>query len=339
MFASSTVPDPMSAPPLRWGILGAGGIARHFAAAVQEATAGEVVAVGSREQGRADAFAQANGIGTAHGSYAALVADPRVEAVYVASPHSEHREHALLAIEAGKHVLVEKAFTRNLAETDDVIAAAQDADVLVAEAMWSRYLPHYDVLRRTIEAGTLGEVVLVTAEHCQLLWPGGPQRLSDPALAGGSLLDLGVYVVAFADLVLGGLSQVRASGALIPEGMDATAVIEAEGVGGGRAVLTSSMAAAASCSASVLGTRARVELEGRFYQPTRMRLIASDGTLLDSYTPEHQHHGFRYEIAEMARCVASGERETSPMPHAVTRRVMGVLDECRAQLGVRYPGE
>lgn len=339
MFASSTVPDPMTAPPLRWGILGAGGIARHFAAAVREATAGEVVAVGSRDQERADAFAQANGIGTAHGSYAALVADPRVEAVYVASPHSEHREHALLAIEAGRHVLVEKAFTRSLAEADEVISAAQAADVLVAEAMWSRYLPHYDILRRTVDAGALGEVVLVTAEHCQRLWPDGPQRLADPALAGGSLLDLGVYPVAFADLVLGGLTEVRTSGTLTPAGVDATAVVTAHGVDGGQAVLTSSMAGASACPATVVGTRARIELDGRFYQPTNMRLIAADGTVLDTYSPEHQRHGFRYEIAEIARCVAAGERETSRMPHAATGRVMGVLDECRAQLGVRYPGE
>ncbi len=339
MFASHRVSDPMTAPGLRWGILGAGGIAGHFAAAVRQATASTVVAVGSRDQGRADAFAQAHSIPAAHGTYAALVADPNVEAVYVASPHSEHREHALLALAEGKHVLVEKAFTRNRAEAAEVLSAARSAGLLAAEAMWSRYLPHYDAIARTITAGTLGEVVHVHADHSQLLWPNGPQRLWDPALAGGSLLDLGVYPVAFADLILGGLTDVQVTGTLTPEGVDATAVISARGATGGQAVLTSSMAGAAACTATVVGTQARIELDGRFYQPTTMRLIATNGELLDTFTPEHQFHGFRYEIAEFARTLATGAIETERMPHATTLAVMDVLDQARAQLGVRYPGE
>ena len=202
-LAAPSVPDPMEAPAIRWGVLAPGGIANTFADAVHEGTRSRVVAVGSRSLERAREFAGRHGVERAHGSYADLVADPDVDAVYVASPHSEHHEHALLALRAGKPVLVEKAFTRSLREADEVLETAQAAGLLVAEAMWSRYLPHYDVIRRTVEAGTLGEVVLVDADHGQLLWPNGPARLSQPELAGGALLDLGVYPLSFADHVLG----------------------------------------------------------------------------------------------------------------------------------------
>ena len=264
-LAAPTVPDPMEAPAIRWGVLGPGGIANVFADAVHEGTRSRVVAVGSRSSQRAQDFATRHGVERAHGSYDDLVADPDVDAVYVASPHSEHHEHALLALRAGKPVLVEKAFTRSLREADEVLSTAEGAGLLAAEAMWSRYLPHYDVIRRTVEAGTLGEVVIVDADHGQLLWPDGPARLSQPELAGGALLDLGVYPVSFADHVLGGLDAVTAHGTLTDLGVDATTTIEARGPGGGIAHLWCSMAAATSCPARVVGTRARLEVEGRFY--------------------------------------------------------------------------
>ena len=204
----------MEAPAIRWGVLAPGGIANTFAAAVHEGTRSRVVAVGSRSLERAQEFSGRHGVARAHGSYADLVADPDVDAVYVASPHSEHHEHALLALRAGKPVLVEKAFTRNLREADEVLGLARSGGLLAAEAMWSRYLPHYDVVRRTVAAGTLGDVVLVEADHGQLLWPDGPARLSQPELAGGALLDLGVYPLSFADHVLGGLGGVASRGTL-----------------------------------------------------------------------------------------------------------------------------
>ena len=264
-LAAPTTPDPMEAPPVRWGILAPGGIANSFADAVHHGTRSRVVAAGSRSLARAAEFAERHGVATAHGSYAELVADPDVEAVYVSSPHSEHHEHALLALRAGKPVLVEKSFTRSLRETDEVLRAAEDGGLLAAEAMWSRYLPTYDVLRRTVEAGTLGEVLVVEADHGQLLWPDGPARLSQPELAGGALLDLGVYPVAFADHLLGGLTDVSASGVLTELGVDATSTVDARGPGGELARLWCTMAGATSCPARVVGTRARLEVSGRFY--------------------------------------------------------------------------
>ena len=345
-LAPSTVPDPMEAPAIRWGVLAPGGIANTFADAVHAGTASRVVAVGSRSTERAEQFAERHGVERSHGSYADLVADPDVDAVYVASPHSEHHEHALLALRAGKPVLVEKAFTRNLREADEVLAAAEAAGLLAAEAMWSRYLPQYDVVRRTVQAGTLGDVVVVDADHGQLLWPDGPARLSQPELAGGALLDLGVYPVSFADHVLGGLESVSASGTLTDLGVDATTTIAAYAASGTSrtrgavAQLWCSMAAASACPARVVGTRARIEVEGRFYDVrSRVRLVAPDEEVVDELVPEVSTHGFRFEAAEFARALAEGRTETWSMPWAATRRVLGVMDEVRRQVGVVYPGE
>lgn len=338
-LAPASTPDPMQAPPLRWGVLGPGGIANTFADAVREGTRSRVVAVGSRSAERARAFADAHGIDRAHGSYAALVADADVDAVYVASPHSEHREHALLALRAGKPVLVEKAFARNLREADEVLAVAQAQGLLAAEAMWSHYLPHYDVVRRTVRAGTIGPVVLVEADHGQRLWPDGPSRLARADLAGGALLDLGVYPVAFADLVLGGLDDVTGRATLSEAGVDVTTSITAAGRGGGFAQLWCSMAAASACTARVVGTAGRIELDGRFYAPTVVRLIAPDGTVADTAVPQVTSHGFRYEVAEFARALTAGRTQTWSVPWEATRRVMAAMDAERDRVGVRYPGE
>ena len=339
-LAAPTVPDPMEAPPIRWGVLAPGGIANVFADAVHEGTRSRVVAVGSRSVERAQEFATRHGAQRAHGSYADLVGDPDVDAVYVASPHSEHHEHALLALRAGKPVLVEKAFTRSLREADEVLATAEASGLLAAEAMWSRYLPHYDVIRRTVEAGTLGEVVLVDADHGQLLWPDGPARLSQPELAGGALLDLGVYPVSFADHVLGGLEGVTAHATLTDLGVDATTTIAARGPSGALAHVWCSMAGATSCPARVVGTKARLEVEGRFYNvQSRVRLVGPDGSVLDEFVPTVATHGFRFEAAEVARALAAGRLETWSMPWAATRRVMAAMDEVRRQVGVVYPGE
>jgi predicted dehydrogenase len=338
-LATPSVPDPMAAPPVRWGVLGPGGIANTFAAAVREGTRSQVVAVGSRSADRASGFARRHGVARSYGSYEDLVADPDVEAVYVATPHSEHRDHALLALRAGKPVLVEKAFTRSLAEADEVLDVARGSGLLAAEAMWSRYLPQYDVVRRTVEAGTLGDLVLVQADHGQHLWPGGPQRLSDPRLAGGALLDLGVYAVAFVDHVLGDLEEVAARGVLSAEGVDVTTGITGR-VGSALARMTCTMAATTACTATVAGAAARIELGTRFYGlGTSVRLVAGDERVLDTWEPESREHGFRYQVAEVARALADGRTETWSVPWEATRRVLAVMDEVRRQVGVVYPGE
>lgn len=336
--------DPHEAPPLRWGVLAPGGIANAFADAVSVGTASEVVAVGSRDLGRAQTFADAHGVAAAYGSYEELVADPDVEAVYIASPHSEHHAHALLAIEAGKPVLVEKAFTRNVAEAREVLDAADARGLLVAEAMWARYLPHYDVIRQAVESGLLGDIVEVQADHSQHLYPDGPARLARPELAGGALLDLGVYPISFAQMVLGAPSAVTARGRLTDLGVDATSNLILEYGSGAQAVLTATMLGSGPVTAAVVGTEARLEIDGWFYSPTTVRLIGrQDGKAveLDRYDGAlaEDVRGFSYEAAEFARALGAGERGVPSMPLTATLEVMETMDEVRRQLGVVYPGE
>ena len=174
-------PDPLTAPPVRWGILAPGWIAGQFAAALREGTRQEIVAVGSRSLDRARAFADEWGAPAAYGSYQELVDDPQVDIVYVASPHSEHHQQTRLALEAGKPALVEKAFTRNAAEARDLVALARSNGLFLLEGMWSRFLPHYDVIAQALQDGLIGEVTTVFADHGQRLYPGGPERLASPS--------------------------------------------------------------------------------------------------------------------------------------------------------------
>ena len=330
-------PDPRSAPTLRWGILGAGGIAGVFTDSVTRFTSSEVVAVGSRAQDRAEAFAARHDVGRAHGSYEDLVADPAVEAVYVASPHSEHLDHALLAIAAGKHVLVEKAFTVNEAQAVELFAAARAQGVFAMEAMWTRFLPHMVVLRDVLASGEIGDLVGLIADHGQnMAHHPATHRLHDPALAGGALLDLGVYPISFAHDLLGAPDRVAAIGSLTPTDVDGQVSI-ALGFADRQASLHTTLHANTATTAVVFGTHGRVEIDRPFYRPTRFTLVKDDGA---RWTYEAAvDEGMEYEAAEVARCVASGVTESPLMPWQGTLEVMRTLDQVRTQIGLTYPTE
>ncbi len=332
-----TVPDPLEAPPLRWGILGAGGIAASFVDALLARTRGEVAAVGSRSRGRGEAFAAAHGGGRVHDSYEALCADDAVEAVYVATPHSEHHAHALLAVEAGKHVLVEKAFTRNVTEAEEVFAAARDRGVFVMEAMWTRFLPHVAALHQVVESGEIGTVLGLAADHGQWFAHDPAFRLFAPALAGGALLDLGVYPVSFAHDFLGPPEEVTAMGSLTGAGVDAQVSAILTYAGDVQATLHTTLLARTPTVATIWGTEGYAEVSGKFYRPTSFtvhRRGAEPRTA--SYL---ESHGLHHEAAEVARRVAAGETESPRMSWQGTLEVLRTLDEIRAQVGVRYPGE
>ncbi|HVD63648.1 MAG TPA: Gfo/Idh/MocA family oxidoreductase [Lapillicoccus sp.] len=334
------VPDPQDAPPLKWGILAPGGIANKFADAVRDFTAGTVVAVGSRDAGRAADFAEGHGIPRSYGSYADLVADDDVEAVYVASPHSGHREHALLAINAGKHVLIEKALARNSSEVEDIFAAAQQKRVFAMEAMWSRHLPHMAEVRRRVADGAIGEIVTLAADHGQALDLPNDHRLKSPELAGGALLDLGVYPIAFAVDLLGPPVEVKALGRLTDTGVDGHVSLVLDYGGKALAVLDTTLWTKTPTTAVVSGTEGSIEIDGDFYAPNVVRLRKADRgrTVVEEWGGPIDN-GFQFEAAELARCVADGKQESERMTWASSRAVIGVLDEARRQVGVRYPGE
>lgn len=337
----SRVPDPQTAPVLRWGILGPGGIAEKFVTAVRRHTSQQVVAVGSRSAERAQAFASRHDIGAVFGSYEQLVADPSVQVVYVASPHSEHRTHALAAIAAGKHVLVEKAFCRNASEAREVMSAASEAGVMVMEAMWTRFLPHMDVIRQLLADGTLGQVTTIAADHGQYFGD-MPQahRLLSPTLAGGALLDLGIYPVSFASFAMGTPDSITARGVLTGTGVDAqvSAILEKGEV---HATVNTTLTAETPTTASIAGSAGYVRVDGPFYEPQRLTVTAlrGGGVLTREVDAIVGHDGLCYQAAEFARCVTAGMTESPLLPRAETIAIMETCDEIRRQVGVRYPGE
>ncbi|MGO1167951.1 MAG: Gfo/Idh/MocA family protein [Janibacter sp.] len=321
-------PDPASAPGLRWGLLGAGWIASQMAYSLRN-TSQEVVAVGSRDADRAQAFADEHAPGArAHGDYQSLVDDPDVQVVYVASPHSEHLEHALLAINAGKHVLIEKAMAPTADEARQIVDAAREAGVFCMEAMWTRFLPHIDVLRQILDDGLLGEVSTVLADHSIALWPDGPERLASPDLAGGAMLDLGIYPLSFASLALGGLTAATGLGTLTDRGVDRRVAFVAQGPTGAVASLATDMSVSSPTTASVNGTWARLELETMFYMPTTMRLVGKDGVVLDTMTgdPIEQHRGLRHEATEVALRITAGETESPVAPLDESIHLLTVME-------------
>jgi predicted dehydrogenase len=327
---------PESVPSLRWGVLGTGWIASRFVASLQASTTQQVVAVGSRSQTSADAFAAAAGIGRGHGSAEALVADPDVDVIYVATPHQLHREGALLAVEAGKHVLVEKPLGLDAVEAQEISHAAAGAGVFCMEAMWSLFLPRFDVVRQVLDAGVLGDVRTVIADHGEHFDP--PHRILDPAMAGGSLLDLGTYVTTLATWVLGPAGRVRATGEMTASGVNGQAAMLLTHAGDATSLLHSTLLTRTPTSATIAGTAATLTLPGPFFMPGDVVVTAADGSRSVTWTdPEPIGHGALFHSAlEVARCIAEGLLESPLHPATSVRANMAALDEVTRQLGVTY---
>lgn len=323
---------------LRWGILATGGIAGAFASDLR--TAGlDLVAVGSRSQESADAFAARFDIAHAHPSYEALVSDPDVDIIYVSTPHPMHHENARLALEHGKHVLVEKAFTLNRAQAEDLQRLAAERGLLVMEAMWTRYLPHMVRIRELIADGALGEIRTVSADHTQQLPTDPAHRLNALELGGGALLDLGIYPISFIWDVLGAPTTIRAVGRLVETGADSEVATVMTHEGGAVSTSLSSSRGAGPNVASIVGTAARIDIDRVWYAPTTFRLVLPDGTVQEEYISSIDGRGMQYQAFAAERLVRDGILEGDVLPIAESVAIMGTLDEIRAQIGVRYPGE
>jgi predicted dehydrogenase len=298
-----------------------------------------VTAVGSRTQQKADSYAAEFGIPAAHGSYAALVADPDVDVIYVATPHPSHVTDATLALEAGKHVLLEKPYTINAAEARAVAGLARDRGLVVLEAMWTRWMPHMIRLRELIAAGTLGDVRTVLADHDQKLSQDPSHRLQNPDLGGGALLDLGIYPISFAWDVLGAPSTVHAISSPTPTGVDRQTAIVFGYADGQQAVMHTALDAAGPTRASVIGVDARVEIDSVWYTPTTMRVIDPDDNVIEEFDGRSEGRGMQFQAAALERIVASGALEDDILPPSESVAIMETLDQIRAQIGLRYPSE
>ena len=310
---------------LRWGIIGSGSIAAAFAADLDLTDTGRITAVGSRRQETAERFGDRFSIPRRHGSYLALVEDADVDAVYVATPHPMHLDHASLALEHGKPVLVEKAFTMNAQEARHLVATARDRGLFLMEAMWTRFLPHMVEIRRLLSAGRLGEIVTVTADFGRWFPPDPDSRLFAPELGGGALLDLGVYPVSFASMVLGTPDRILAMVEPAFTGVDAQTSILLGFDGGAHALLNCTSSATSPCRASIIGTEARIDIDPGFHARSGFTVVPRSGAPT-RFERSGRGRGLHYEADEVARCLRAGILESPVMPLAESVSVMETME-------------
>ena len=316
---------------LRWGFIGTGKIARTFARDLELVDEGVVAAVGSRDLARAQEFGREFGVPRCYGSYEELVADPTVDVVYVATPHPMHFDNASLALAHDKPVLVEKAFTVTAREARDLVALARSKGLFMMEAMWTRFLPHVVAIRDLVARGELGELVVVEADHGKWFEADPRHRLFDPALGGSAVLDLGVYPVSFASMLLGTPSRMVTMVDPAFTGVDGQASMIFGYDSGAQAVLTCTSSARSATRACVTGTKARIEVDGDFYGPAGFRLVSRTGEVT-RFDFDVAPRGLRYQAVEVARCLSQGRLESDVMPLDETVSIMETMEKVMATL-------
>ena len=322
---------------MKVGILGAGSIARAMAMAVNGLEGVEGYAVASRELGKAQAFCDQWGFQRAYGSYEEMLRDPQVDLVYVATPHSHHFEHAKLCIEHGKPALVEKAFTANAAQARELIALAERRGVFLTEAIWVRYMPSCRMLRELIDSGIIGTVQRVSAD---LSYPiPNVKRLTDPALAGGALLDLGVYVLNFASMVLGDdIQEIKGLCTYCDTGVDCQENITITYPDGKMAALTASMLTASHRLGLIYGTKGYIHCIN-INNIQGFEVYDLNHNLVKTVEVPRQINGYEYEVLACKKALEEGALECPEMPHSETVRMMEWMDKLRSDWGVRFPFE
>jgi len=320
--------------PIRWGFLGAGGIAASMAADLPHGS-NMLYAVAARDARRAASFAERFGASRSYGSYRTLVEDPDVDIVYIATTHPFHREQALMAIDAGKPVLVEKPLALNAAHAREVLTAARDKGVFAMEAVWMRTNPLVLRAREMVADGVIGDVVAVHADFSIGLDFDPGHRLYDLANGGGALLDLGVYPMHFAWLFLGRPDTQQVLGTLSPTGSDATVAIQWGYASGATAQLRCAVTAQTPGLATIAGTAGSITAEPWFLNPERLIVTTSGGeSRIDG-----EQTAYSPQIQEVERCLRAGLLESPLAPHADTVAILELIDQARGDLGVIYPAE
>ena len=320
---------------MRWGILSTGTIAKNFAQTAGQMPDVQMQAVASRHKESAEAFAGTYEIPTAHGSYEALANDPDVEIVYVATPHSRHYEDMKLLIESDKHVLCEKSFTTDAKQAREIFALAKKKNVFVMEAFWTKFIPLYRQIEAILESGKLGEIRAVSAQYGYTT--AREARKFDPALAGGTLLDIGVYAIGFACMMLGyAFDDVRGDLVMNNVGTDA---LDAITLRKGKAVaqLTTAIGVNMPTFGAVYGTKGHIDIP-EFKNPTRA-VLHLDGQEPVELAQPFEINGFEYEIREAQACAEAGKLQSERMTGEQTIAVMRIMDELRRQNGYRFPFE
>ena len=328
----------VSTPAVRWGILGTG-----FIAGLQSSDLIDggflVHALGSRNLATATEFAARFRVASSHGSYEDLVADPDVDVVYISTPHPFHHENALLALDAGKHVLIEKPFAMNAWQAREIVDLAESKGLIALEAMWTRYLPHMVRIRELIRSGALGDVRTVIADHNQNLPKDPEHRLNDPALGGGALLDLGIYPVSFAFDVFGAPVSIRAAASMTGTGVDRQTAMIFEYGDGQQAVLQCALDTAGPNQASIIGTEGRIEIPSVWYTPSAFTRYDADGNVVERFDEPVTGRGMQYQAREMERLIAAHAIANDILPPRQSVQVMEALDEVRRQIGLAYDSD
>ncbi len=334
---TARTPDPMSAPALRWGVIGTGWIAGRFVAALHASTTQRVIAVGSRGAERSATVAAEWGVPRSFGSYEELVADPEIDVIYVATEHPAHLPCARLALLAGKPVLVEKPIGINAAEARELATLAAERGLFCMEALWSFFLPKFDVIRQILDSGMLGEISVLMVDNGEELT--GHRRVMSPEMAGGPMLDLGTYPFAFAHAVLGEQRLVAASGQHHPAGVNVQLSAILTDDADRQTVIHTTVLTNTPVRAFVAGSAATLVLDGPFYQPGGFEVRFADGGTLRYDEPAVGQEALFWQAAEVARRITAGDRESPLRPLAASIATLEAMDAVRGALGIRFPTE
>ncbi|MDE3001371.1 MAG: Gfo/Idh/MocA family oxidoreductase [Gemmatimonadota bacterium] len=324
---------------IRWGILSTGAIAKSFVKGLEAVPDAAPVAVGSRTRQAADSFGDEFGIPRRHPSYEALANDPDVDVIYVATPHSLHRENSILCLRAGKPVLCEKPFTINRSEAADIVAAAREENLFLMEAMWTRFLPIMYQVRQWLRDGAIGEVRMVSADFGFGSRPGtSKSRLYDPALGGGALMDVGIYSLSFASMVYRRPpSQVMSMGHIGELKVDEQAGMMLGYDSGEMAVLFTSIQCGTSHWAHIMGTKGMIRIHPPYWRGTTATLVR-DGKETVVERP-YDGNGYNCQAEAVGRYLREGKLESDEIPLDETVEIMGTMDTIRDRIGLKFPME
>jgi predicted dehydrogenase len=323
---------------IRWGILSTGKIAHEFATGLRSVCDAQLLAVGSRTQHAADAFGKVFNVPHCHAGYEALAHDPDVDVIFVATPHSMHKAHSLLCLEAGKAVLCEKSFTVNALEAAEVIQTAREKRLFLMEAMWTRFIPAFARVRELLTEGIIGDLLMLVAD-CGIRAPfNAHSPLYNPDLGGSALLDVGVYGVSLASALFGSPECINSMACLGATGIDEQSTIQFGYRGGQIAVLSCSISARTRKEAMIVGTEGYIVIRTPWWHPQTFTLSITKRP--DKiYEIPFESNGFNYEATEVMRCLADGQLESEVMPLDETLSIMRTMDQVRAQWGLVYPSE
>ena len=322
---------------MKIGVLGAGNISHMVAPAMVALKEIECYAVASRDLGKARAFAEKFGFQKVYGSYEEMLRDPQVELVYIGTPHSHHYEHMMLCIEYGKSILCEKAFTMNADQARKVQKAAAEKGIFVAEAIWPRYMPSRQIISDVMNSGIIGTPNTLTANLSYVI--GQVPRIVQPELAGGALLDIGVYGINFALMHFGtDIERVESSVKMLSTGVDAMETITIFYKDGRMAVLTHSIWCRSDRKGIIHGDKGYLVVEN-INNPQSLAVHDTDDNLLATYDFSNQINGYEFQFAECAAALAEGKTEAPSMPMEDTVYVMEFMDNLRKQWDMVYPQE